>query len=163
MTTSLVQLRYLTVLYSSINFIQSIAIVFRFKLNFKLIWIFSTGILDDATVIKMRSPRCGYRDVEPHSGRKKRYILVKSRWPRHQEIDVQFINYTRDMTIDEQETVMQWAVDVSLSILALTVKWMNTLHIAITKNYPKPKPQSWIDPLNPFSKTQSQNPNHIQE
>ena len=72
------------------------------------------GILDTATVAKISTPRCGQKDFITNGRRHRRYILVRRRWPRHHEIDVQFANYTRDMTVDEQEAVMSWAVDVSI-------------------------------------------------
>lgn len=71
------------------------------------------GLLDSATLRKMSTTRCGQSDFITDGRRHRRFILVSRRWPRSQEIDVQFANYTKDLPIANQEAVMQWAVDVS--------------------------------------------------
>lgn len=82
----------------------------------------------------MSAPRCGAKDVhraaDTISGtarvmsggkkRHKRYILLKKKWQREREIDVQFNNYTTDMPVEEQEAVISYVVDVSMLMIVLS-------------------------------------------
>ncbi|XP_068086488.1 matrix metalloproteinase-24-like [Anabrus simplex] len=53
-----------------------------------------TGQLDEATVQKMNTPRCGVKDVIPqgNSTRSKRYVLAGTRW-RKQHLTYTLMNY----------------------------------------------------------------------
>lgn len=71
-----------------------------------------TGVLDDATIAQMNKPRCGDKDFYPAgTTRVKRYILLRMRWQRGRQIDIQFRNHTPDMSVDEQEAIMKDVVD----------------------------------------------------
>jgi len=73
------------------------------------------GVLDDATIAQMNKPRCGDKDFYPAgTTRVKRYILLRMRWQRGRQIDIQFRNHTPDMSVDEQEAIMKDVVDVSV-------------------------------------------------
>lgn len=74
----------------------------------------SSGEADDATMALLNKPRCGERDLLAGRSRHKRYILLNRRWQRARQIDIQFGNYTADMSISDQEAIMQHVVDVSL-------------------------------------------------
>ncbi|XP_067946381.1 50 kDa hatching enzyme-like [Watersipora subatra] len=70
-----------------------------------------TGEVDDATMALLDKPRCGQKDFTPAGPRHKRYILLRRRWERGREIDIQFKNHTRDMTIDDQESIISYVID----------------------------------------------------
>ncbi|XP_033108515.1 matrix metalloproteinase-16-like [Anneissia japonica] len=72
-----------------------------------------TGSMDNATMHKMHTPRCGVKDIlyTPSSVRARRYAFAGSRWPST-SLTYRYINYSPDLTEAQTRQAIEAAFKV---------------------------------------------------